>query len=585
MIRQENYIRHLEAALFMMLAFAVGFPTCCNAQTEGWNGWFSSEMTEIELPTKVAVTGKIPKWLRGTLLRTGSGDYEMGKRAYNHIFDGFAKVSRYHINASGVFFSTRFLETDIMKASKTKKDIAPHLCMQQPVPPFSHTKTMGVMLGPLDAANINIWRTGDQTYACCEQDITNTFDTDTLTMIGHTNYSTPNEGSGKTSSNISSSITLPRISGAHPSREVDGDATFRWSGEMVIDPLKKPSIEIYKDTQTSPGGKLTRTTIGSMQAEWLSILHSFPLTKNYVVIPQFPLGIKMAKALEKLSVMKAVGWMGDTKPAYIHVFDAHSTDANAGPVKTFKTDPFLSMHMINAWESVGKDGQTLVHFDCIGYNDGFLLTNPVTFGNLQVMKSPECCGNLGESFSGTIRRYTLDMSPEGGMTAANISTTKKPLSPPKPPPASLKVNFTRHRAYSTTVSAELLNEMPRINDEFHGKPYCYFYAGTGLPVHSPTMKDFHLTKVNMCGEGSNVENHTLDSLTWNAMNQYPSEGVFVQRPGAKREDDGVLMAPVLDGTKNQSYLLILDAKDMKEIARAQMPIRIPYDVHGQFFFE
>ena len=96
------------------------------------------------------------------------------------------------------------------------------------------------------------------------------------------------------------------------------------------------------------------------------------------------------------------------------------------------------------------------------------------------------------------------------------------------------------------------------------------------------MKDFHLTKVNMCGEGADVQNHTLDALTWGALNQYPSEGIFVQRPGATKEDDGVLMAPVLDGTKNQSYLLILDAASMQELARAYVPIRIPYDVHGHW---
>lgn len=535
---------------------------------------------------------QIPSWLRGSLLRTGSAGYEMGKREYNHVFDGFAKLTRFHFNASGLYFNTRFMKSDIMKDSQKKQDITPHLCFEQPTPPFPHVKTAGVMEGPLDAGNINVWRTGDQFYSTCEQDVTNSFDAETLVMTGHTNYTTT--AAAKSESESEAGISLPRISGAHPAREVDGDATFRWSAAMVVDPLKKPLIEVFKDTQPTPGGKLHRAVIGRLQVDWLSIMHSFPVTKNYIIMPQFPLGIKAMKALESLSVMSSVGWMGDTKPAYIHIFDAKSTDPNAGPVKTFKTDPFLSMHMINAYESVGPAGEPLVHFDCIGYNDGFLLTNPETFGSIPVMKSPDCCGKMGRSFSGTIRRYTLDMSPEAeAELVAEVEEVQQAQAQEEEdeeeeaeaeadPPASVRVNYTRHRAYSEAAGGELYNEMPRINDEWRGKQYCYFYAGVGLPANSPTMKDFHLTKVNMCGKGASIQNHTLEALTWSELNHYPSEGIFVQRPGATQEDNGVVMAPVLDGTKNQSYLLILDAASMKELARAYVPIRIPYDVHGHW---
>ena len=58
-------------------------------------------------------------------------------------------------------------------------------------------------------------------------------------MTGHTNYTTANDGK------LEGGIALPRISGAHPAREVDGDATFRWSAAMVVDPLKKPVVELF----------------------------------------------------------------------------------------------------------------------------------------------------------------------------------------------------------------------------------------------------------------------------------------------------------------------------------------------------
>lgn len=56
----------------------------------------------------------------------------------------------------------------------------------------------------------------------------------------------------------------------------------------------------------------------------------------------------------------------------------------------------------------------------------------------------------------------------------------------------------------------------------------------------------------------------------------------MEKPSAKSEDDGVLLSVVLDVQKKNSFLLVLDAKDLKEIARAQVPQHITFDLHGQF---
>ena len=63
---------------------------------------------------------------------------------------------------------------------------------------------------------------------------------------------------------------------------------------------------------------------------------------------------------------------------------------------------------------------------------------------------------------------------------------------------------------------------------------------------------------------------------------YPGEPVFVSRPGAEAEDDGVLLSVVLDAAAERSYLLILDAADLSELARAEAPHHIPFSFHGQF---
>ncbi len=54
------------------------------------------------------------------------------------------------------------------------------------------------------------------------------------------------------------------------------------------------------------------------------------------------------------------------------------------------------------------------------------------------------------------------------------------------------------------------------------------------------------------------------------------------RPGARDEDDGVLLSVVLDAERETSHLLVLDARDLTELARAEAPHHIPYGFHGQF---
>ena len=63
----------------------------------------------------------------------------------------------------------------------------------------------------------------------------------------------------------------------------------------------------------------------------------------------------------------------------------------------------------------------------------------------------------------------------------------------------------------------------------------------------------------------------------------PGEPVFVPQHDAKGEDDGVVLSVVLDSNSGQSFLLILDSKSFKEIARALVPHHIPFGIHGQYY--
>merc|ERR1711990_428079 len=166
------------------------------------------------------------------------------------------------------------------------------------------------------------------------------------------------------------------------------------------------------------------------------------------------------------------------------------------------------------------------------------------------------------------------MSPEQGEPALNSPSTK--------------VNMTKWAVVDVHTKKEMMGELPRLNDGYHGKHYCYYYM-FAFPADSKTQKDPYITKVNVCEKtGYHSGGGTQEGLSWGLPNQYCTEPIFVPNPKAEVEDDGVVLTVVLDGTKGddglgETSLVVLDAKTMKEIARVKAPVRIPYDVHGHFF--
>jgi carotenoid cleavage dioxygenase-like enzyme len=120
--------------------------------------------------------------------------------------------------------------------------------------------------------------------------------------------------------------------------------------------------------------------------------------------------------------------------------------------------------------------------------------------------------------------------------------------------------------------ADVPIELPRINyARCAGKPYRYLW-GTGIEVEGDFLDS--IVKIDL-GTGA--------VATWYQAGLYPGEPVFVPSPAAKGEDDGVLLSVVLDIAEDRSFLLLLDAASLAELARAETPHAIPFHFHGAFF--
>jgi torulene dioxygenase len=136
-------------------------------------------------------------------------------------------------------------------------------------------------------------------------------------------------------------------------------------------------------------------------------------------------------------------------------------------------------------------------------------------------------------------------------------------------------------------------ELPRIAKDWSMRPdyrYVYFTAGNGGP--SPGTK----VPIGKYGNGLKAVHSaffgclaksdwkTGTFVKWQPDNgdSCPCEPVFIGRPGAEDEDDGIVLTIVINREGTHSDLVALDGKTFKEVARATMPQVYGMGPHGSF---
>jgi carotenoid cleavage dioxygenase-like enzyme len=186
----------------------------------------------------------------------------------------------------------------------------------------------------------------------------------------------------------------------------------------------------------------------------------------------------------------------------------------------FETDPFFCFHHANAYEE-----------------NGSVVVDACTFGSPQIIEDLylERLRQGKPADRADFRRFRIDLG-SGKVTHEQL--------------------------------AEGL-ELPRINYGRHNeRPYRYAW---GVDAKSGWLD--RIVKVDV-EKGSTTE--------WGEDGCSPGEPVFIAAPDAKSEDEGVLLSIVFDSRSARSFLLVLDAADLNELARAEAPHHVPYGFHGQF---
>ncbi|KAJ8483078.1 hypothetical protein ONZ45_g14733 [Pleurotus djamor] len=134
---------------------------------------------------------------------------------------------------------------------------------------------------------------------------------------------------------------------------------------------------------------------------------------------------------------------------------------------------------------------------------------------------------------------------------------------------------SREAVVAFTVPEQYPIELPTVNPAFYHKRYQYAY---GISRTIPGVLADKIVKLDMSAP-------TMEPKMWGAPGYTVGEPIFVPRPTPEinepsNEDNGVILTVVLDAETQKSMLVILDAKEMSEVARAEMETAFPFGFHG-----
>lgn len=273
-----------------------------------------------------------------------------------------------------------------------------------------------------------------------------------------------------------------------------------------------------------PDGTEHHKPLATIATDAPCYMHSFALTEKYVVLVEFPVVFDPASMRRpQESVVEGMRWRPE-RPARFRVV---SLDAGV-EIATFESPAFFAFHHINAFE---RGRSIIVDIAAARTPHDTVLGLPATAETLDL-----------EPQRYSVSRYVLDLgNPSGGVEPERL--------------------------------AEVGVEMPRINYRGHnGRDYRYVYGLGHSPKAAQAMNRLH--KIDVV---------TGTHRTWYQKACFPGEPVFVARPGAAAEDDGVVLAGVMDLTTVRAFLLVLDGRTFEELGRAAVPHHLPADFHGQYF--
>ncbi|KAJ5089973.1 Carotenoid oxygenase [Penicillium argentinense] len=531
---------------------------------EHWNNWPNEKGFDPEYeqpnPIELEMTGHIPNYAAGTLYRTGPGKSQVETEQghvfkLSHWFDGFSQTHRFQIIAPDAFdsplrilYNSRF-STDKRIEYIRKTGSLNMMSFGQRRDPckalFNKAQSEFVPSKGPSTTNVGVtlsvnmpgfdhraeesadrW-TGSKgirnLYAKTDYNEFKRLDPETLEPIGLA-----------TQTQLHPELVGP-LTASHPrSDPVTGDV-FNFNLEVGA----ASTYRVYTVSATTGKTSILATFSGNP-----AYLHSLLITEDYVLLCVWNSHInplKLADGFFRESILPT----DPSKPATWYVIDRKH---GQGLVATYEGPAFFCFHTINAWQEPSPEEPSkidivadLVRMDTSDFID--LLYYEYMKSSLPSAK--ESIANRKDHLLSTITRFRL------------------PALPPTPTSEIQKASV------EWSACKELSPELPTMNPNLGTKRHRYIYSTTfrGEATLTDGIMKFDCDK--------------QESQLWACHGHSPGEPIFVANPDGTSEDDGVLLSVVLDGMRGTSYLLCLDARNLKELGRAHVNGAIGFGFHGQ----
>lgn len=284
------------------------------------------------------------------------------------------------------------------------------------------------------------------------------------------------------------------------------------------------------------------TVIGKFKAR-PSLISSFAMTRNYVVVPVFPLTyqkddqpspFKDGNLVDGLYDKLRFDSRGDT---LFYVVSRKDKCLSA----VYRSEASFAFNTVNAFESDNGDS---LYLDMCTYEDDRVIDSL----NLAVMRKQVTRHQMPIPM---LRRYCL-LSLREESARLYGAAGQLPLFPTAP----------YHILAKTPI------EFPSVAPSRIGQQSQFIY---GLSMRK-TDQEKPGTWWNAIVKIDPLCPH--DVLEWTETGCFPSPPTFIPRPNDVREDEAVLITTVLDVTRKRSFLLILDASSMRELGRFWLPVAV-----------
>ena len=287
-------------------------------------------------------------------------------------------------------------------------------------------------------------------------------------------------------------------------------------------------------------------------------MHSFSVTENFYVLIEQPLSVSVTAAASAMikgrPMSSALRWDGNTDVKF-HLIDKRTE--RKYPIK-FVSKAFFFLHTINAYEEADHMVVDICCYDSPAMMDLMFI---------EKLQTAQTDNNYAPLFRGRPKRFLLPL---------------KPVPPYHHDQVTLKrtdacAHFIDNNimVVEPSLIADVGCETPAINyEKVNGKSYRYFYAITSD------------VDADNAGKLMKVDTWSGHVITWQEDNVYCSEPVFLSRPGALMEDDGVLVFSIIWGKPhvNKTGIVLVDASNLETIARVHFNLSgpVPKPLHGCF---